>query len=93
MSGSRFSWTGLTTTQFADHLNRLMAVPVVDETGLSEKFNVDFEIPHAVDDAAEEPILDEVEMLGLKLSPRRAPVDLLVIDKVSKRPLRIRLGA
>ena len=80
------SWKGITATQWAEHLASMAGGPVEDETGLSGKYNIAIETWRATDDEPEHTVFDAVEELGLKLVPRKVPVDLLVIDKVSKTP-------
>jgi uncharacterized protein (TIGR03435 family) len=61
--------------------------PVVDKTGLAGKF--DFTLRWTLDEnrpaSFGSPILAAIEeQLGLRLEPRSAPVEVLVIDNVEK---------
>jgi len=64
--------------------------PVVDQTGLKGRY--DFELRWTTDEAQATATADAPpglftalqEQLGLKLEPERAPVDVLVIDKVER---------
>ena len=74
--------------------------PVVDQTGLSGRFDFQLKftpdenqygglgirVPPPADDATAPPDLFTAmqEQLGLKLIATKAPVDVIVIDKVSK---------
>ncbi len=97
--GTRFSLgpghisgTAASMSALADrlHLDR----PVLDLTGLKESF--DFTLTWTPDNAPGTPQADDAsgpsiftaiqEQLGLKLEPRRAPVQILVIDHAEKVP-------
>jgi uncharacterized protein (TIGR03435 family) len=63
--------------------------PVIDKTGITEKF--DFHLEFAPDDAepSDEPdaapsIFSALGQLGLKLDPAKGPRDFLVIDRVER---------
>ena len=81
-----------TNTSMSDLALMLMIYvdrPIVDQTGLQERF--DFELRWTKDDAAatgtdSPPGLFTAiqEQLGLKLQPAKAPADVLVIDKVQR---------
>ena len=90
---ARLSFENESMTDFAAFLSTQFAVGrhVVDETGL--KGNYDFELSHTPPDlptsvpaGPEAPsIFTSVqEQLGLKLEPRRAPVEFLVIEHAEK---------
>jgi uncharacterized protein (TIGR03435 family) len=76
--------------QFADSLASITGRPVLDQTGL--KGNFDFAMEYASDPNAPSatpfagPDMFTVfqEQLGLKLDAARAPVEILVIDRVEK---------
>jgi uncharacterized protein (TIGR03435 family) len=85
--------------QFAERLSRVADRPVVDSTGLQGAF--DFELKWTPENAeakpvenARGPITDAPpslftaieEQLGLKLEPRKAPVEILVVDHAEKVP-------
>jgi uncharacterized protein (TIGR03435 family) len=57
---------------------------VVDETGLAGKFDIKFDLK--TDDIGGEPSIFSAiqEQLGLRLEPRKGPVDVLVIDHVER---------
>lgn len=99
---ARWAATNQTTRNISDFLSPLMERPVVDLTGLTDKY--DFTLywtaeypmvrsgPKAlgVDAEPSDPaptIFAAVQdQLGLKLEPRSAPVEILVIDRVEKTP-------
>jgi hypothetical protein len=55
---------------------RSVGRPVSDETGLAGRY--DFELPR---------VADLESRLGLRLEPRRGPVDVLVVDRISRPTL------
>jgi len=83
---------------FVWRLSRMLDRPVIDQTGLTGAFDFDLsfmeEVPSEVVDRAlaegrpidTRPSLFEAlhHELGLKLTARKGPVDVIVIDKVSK---------
>jgi uncharacterized protein (TIGR03435 family) len=80
-----FSWSSITLEQLAHQLERFTEAPVVDATGLTGTYSVAIEMPQNPDDWGST-IFDVVEKLGLKLERREVPVDILVVDQVSKVP-------
>lgn len=66
----------------SDQLGRV----VLDQTGLKGNYNFTLEFaPDDAPDTASASVFTAIqEQLGLKLKPRRAPVDVLVIDRVQK---------
>ena len=85
---------GMTVTEFAARVFRdIMDRPVIDRTGLTGLFDIHLEFsglenslaPSDVADSAAPSVFTAVqEQLGLKLSPDRGPVEVLVIDHVEK---------
>jgi uncharacterized protein (TIGR03435 family) len=75
-----------TMPQFAEFLARKLDRLVVDETGLSGAFEIALDAaPYSLDgsqDAAGPSIFTALqEQLGLKLEARKAPVEILVVDR------------
>ena len=82
-------YTSATMKDFALGMNFFMDRPVVDQTGLSGKY--DFRVRYTYDEVrATDPNAPPgmftaiQEQLGLKLQPVKTPVDVLVIDAVEK---------
>jgi len=77
-----------------------IGVPVVDATGLAGRFDFDFlllrgsskqpgeveEGKRSIRDGGSTPFADALEDLGLKLEPRRLPMDILVVDRAQRIP-------
>ncbi len=73
-----------TTTMFADVLSHFAGteLPIVDKTGLTGKYRF------VIDMEPDQDIVAAVrEQLGLKLTARKAPVEILVIDHAEKIPV------
>ena len=99
-SGTVFSFRNSPLSQFAALLQNSMDRPVVDQSGLSERYDFTLTFtpdaaqaaligvppPPAADnpDAAPDLFTAFQQQLGLKLESTKAPVDVLVIDKVEK---------
>ncbi len=79
----RWQWT--TMAQLATSLGEAMQAPVVDQTGLTGKYDFSLDLSPYVT-TGERPDIGAMmvtavrEQLGLKLDRRRAPTDVLVID-------------
>ncbi len=84
---------GRTMPMFADFLmNFITDRQIVDETGLKGAFEITLTVPASVvkggpgfsaDDRANA-IFGAVQQIGLKLVPKRAPVEVIVIDRVER---------
>jgi len=91
-----FSARSITMQEFTGPLTQLMRRPVVDETGLQGEFDLDvFFQPEGLGGALIGPSLAALsdapalttalqDDLGLRLDPRRGPVDVLVIDTIER---------
>jgi uncharacterized protein (TIGR03435 family) len=83
-------WTRTRMAEFADQLSEAMEAPVVDETGLTSKYDFALDLTPYLQRTGERPDVGTMmvtaikEQLGLKLASRRAPVDVLVIDHIEK---------
>ena len=68
---------------FADIIWKLSRLewPVIDKTGLTARYHFDMTIDRDQDAA---PAIQE--QLGLKLTPKRDPIEVLVIDHAEKVP-------
>ncbi len=86
---------------FADYLSRLPAIgrPVVDMTSLPGVYDINLRLVDNPGEAKPEDmkrslvdwregsaIFAQIQQLGLKLEPQKAPTDVLVIDHVEKTP-------
>ncbi len=75
-------------------LSREFRLPVMDQTGLTGKFDFTLEfapqapgaLPRETPDEAENLISAVPRQLGLKLEPKKIPVDMLTIDSADKIP-------
>jgi uncharacterized protein (TIGR03435 family) len=91
---SRVGARDTTMAQFAEYLGYSVSRPVIDQTGLSGRYDLMFEsifysvvvAPNRADPDLPAPdFLDALrEQLGLKLESTKAPVQILVIDHVEK---------
>ena len=79
--------------EFARSLAQVLRRPVVDETGLAGEFDLDVLFtpdvvtgPQGPAPASDAPSLPTAlqDDLGLKLDPRRGPVDVLVVEKIER---------
>jgi uncharacterized protein (TIGR03435 family) len=71
-------------TVLASHLQAHLDMPVVDQTGLTGRFNMDLRWParpgeKTNGDALKQAVLNQ---LGLELVPGREPIEMLVVEKV-----------
>ena len=71
-------------TFFADRLSRDLKLPVIDQTGLSGKYDFQLEADDPENKDIEVGIQDIVQRLGLKLKKGTGPVDTLVIDHIER---------
>ena len=104
--------TGISMSQLVEMLSNQVGQPVVDETGLKDKYNVELEFapdmramgmpmmmpppggggpggggggPAPEADSAPS-LVTAVQDLGLKLEPKKAPLDVVVVDHIEKTP-------
>jgi len=97
-NGSRGALTATTISmqRFADRLSRMVDMPVVDQTGLAGAFS--FKLtwdpaanklsPDAPSDSQGLSIFEAMQQqLGLELKPRRAQVEILVVDHAERIPV------
>src|ERR1035438_531814 len=77
----------VTLSRFAGFLTRKMDRPVVDKTGIPGEFDIDLRFAPLganPEDDAELSVCQAIQMVGLKLEPRKSPVQVLVVDHISK---------
>jgi uncharacterized protein (TIGR03435 family) len=77
-----------TSAQIAQGVSGMIRAPVVDETGLTGKYDVRVEMlpGESPDDAVEYRISLALAKLGLKLESRKTEVTMLVVDSASRTP-------
>ena len=88
----------VTMDRFAEFLARRMDLPVLDMTGLKGNYDLTLDwVPEsrqsgenkgAVGDSPSGPTLVDalLEQLGLKLEPRKAPIEIVVVDHAERVP-------
>ncbi len=92
---TRFRAHGVQMGSFAGTLAAMMRQMIVDETGLTGWFDLDLRMspegfpgapinPNPAADAPPSVFTAVQEQLGLKLQPRRGPVEMFVIDSVER---------
>ena len=95
---TRIVGQGVGTNPLLFHLSRVLHRTLVDETGLSGTYDFTLKLPDGVTPGIDEPPLPESfepavlaaleQQLGLKLEPRKASMEVLVIDHVEKPELQ-----
>jgi uncharacterized protein (TIGR03435 family) len=81
-----------TTTRLAESLSNLAGRPVVDKTGLTERYNYVLRLarPQTHDDLPENAPPDLFaalqEQLGLRLQPGKANLEVIVVDHMERTP-------
>jgi uncharacterized protein (TIGR03435 family) len=80
-------------SQLADRISGSMGGAVVDMTGLKDRYNFTLDISRYIPGGSLNPedmpgILSQAvqEQLGLKLTPKKLPMEILVIDRVEQVP-------
>jgi uncharacterized protein (TIGR03435 family) len=87
-----FFGNGVTIANLIPSLARLSGRPVLDETGLKDYFDFDWKWTPDPDESGgangPDPVFPRVlrEQAGLRLEPRKAPLDTLIVDHVEKMP-------
>jgi uncharacterized protein (TIGR03435 family) len=87
---SHMTGKGMTMARLAEYLARQMDRPVVDSTELKGEYDLTLEWTpdEAGADAAGPTLLTALQQqLGLKLQPSKAPIELLVVDSVERKPV------
>lgn len=83
----RSAWSGgFTMPQLAERLTSIVEAPVSDQTGLSGRYKLAFETWQATDDDPGQNIHQAIGQLGLELTRQKVPVEILVIDQISRKP-------
>jgi uncharacterized protein (TIGR03435 family) len=81
---ARITWSNESFSRAPELLEGFCKMPVIDETGLTQHFSVDVKWKERRErdpkhDALKKALL---ETLGLELVPARAPVEMLIVEKV-----------
>ena len=88
---------GATVGQLVEFLSRQLKQPVLDQTGLTGKYNYFLDVNAYLTDEMRQNNGPPVEaggiisaavqsQLGLKVEAKKAPIDVLVIDHIDKNP-------
>ncbi len=98
-NNSHYKGTTVSMKVFADWLQRQLNQPVVDKTGLTTSYNIEFDFaredirPNPERPNAEQPadnglpsLFTVVQSLGLKLSSEKLPIQIVVVDHMEKVP-------
>ena len=88
-AGMYYQEQGRTLVQFADYVSGYIGRPVIDDTGLSGKydFNIWFNTdPDTLASTGSPTLPGAIRSLGLKLEPRKGPVEFVVVDHPEKTP-------
>ena len=84
----RFTATSIPMDKFVDFLSRQVEHPVLDQTGLKGVFT--FTLEWSTDESNPETgaglVTAMQQQIGLKLDARKAPVEVLVVDRADKSP-------
>ena len=74
-----------TTSRLAERLSGSLGQPVLDKTGLHDRFSFTLEYARNTQTSDQPSIFTAIqEQLGLKLDAQKAPCDVFVIDRVEK---------
>jgi uncharacterized protein (TIGR03435 family) len=81
--GSRFSCVNLPLTGLVDYLEYYLKIPVIDQTGLTGRFDIDLQLNEQDGQQHNPAVLKQalLDELGLELMPGYEPVEMLVIEK------------
>ena len=79
-------------SQLVEMLSNVLRTPVVDMTGLQGRYDITLELAKYIPDRSSPDLMDPVsiitrglqEELGLKIEPRKLPLDLLIIEHAEK---------
>jgi uncharacterized protein (TIGR03435 family) len=77
--------TATPMSRLADMLISVVSAPVVDQTGLTGKYNIDMKFAPLLETSVQDETLPDIfaavqEQLGLRLNAIKGPVEVLVID-------------
>jgi uncharacterized protein (TIGR03435 family) len=83
-SNASISWSNEALSRAPELLEGFCKMPVIDETGLTQHFSIDVKWKELGERDPEHNALKKalLERLGLELVPGRAPVEMLLVEKV-----------
>jgi uncharacterized protein (TIGR03435 family) len=84
--GCGISFGSSTISDLANSLSFSVGSPIIDKTGLTDRYEINFMYANDRAETSSLPSLSTVlrEKFGLLLKPQTAPVDVLVVDRVEK---------
>jgi uncharacterized protein (TIGR03435 family) len=79
-----FAFTGMPMDDLRDFLEKQFGVPVIDETGLTLKYNGELKWEPQTNHVAGMQVIQTAlsNQFGIQLLPRREPVEMLVVEKL-----------
>lgn len=77
-----------TLDEFGDTISGKLRMPVLNRTGLTGRFNFGLDFSHILPPAEDEYVFSKTirEQMGLAMSREKAAIEMLVVDRVEKRP-------
>ena len=69
---------------FATKLGSYLKRPVLDQTGLTDKYDFHLDPDDPTNTDGPTAVLDVVKRLGLKLTPGKVPIEVIVVDHVER---------
>jgi uncharacterized protein (TIGR03435 family) len=81
--GSHYSFVNLPLSSLTDYLEYYLKIPVVDQTGLTNRFDIDLQLDEQDWQQRNPASLKQalVDQFGLELVSGRAPIEMLVVEK------------
>lgn len=77
---------GKTMAEFANFVAGYFAKPVIDATGLDEKYDFDLWFTNDLEDRNAPTLGSAIKAEGLRVESQKAPVEMIVIDHAEKTP-------
>jgi len=85
----------MTTARFCELLSLMLHAPIQDQTGLKGRYDATLDFSQLIAAYPQGPSPDDIpamimngiqDMLGLKLEPKKGPVEIVVVDRAEKVP-------
>lgn len=79
-------------SQFVNMLQNILQSPVIDETGLKGRYDATLNIAQYINSPIQKDEITSIvlsavqDLLGLKLEPKKGPVDMVIVDHAEKVP-------